>query len=56
VDLVRRTIELALENVENSGQYFACVISRGGEVAAGSPNLVAQTHDSTAPAGIVAVR
>ena len=56
MDLVRRTIELTLENVENGGRPFACVISRGGEVVAESPNLVAQTQDPTAHAEIVAIR
>jgi guanine deaminase len=56
VDLVKRTIELALENVENGRRPFACVISRGDKVVAESPNLVAQTHDPTAHAEIVAIR
>ncbi len=53
---VKRTIELAFENVENGGRPFACVISRDGEVIAESPNLVVQTHDPTAHAEIVAIR
>ena len=56
MDLVRRTIELTLENVENGGQPFACVISRGDKVVAESPNLVAQTYDPTAHAEMVAIR
>ncbi len=36
MDLVRRTIELALENTENGGRSFACVISGGGEIV-GAP-------------------
>jgi guanine deaminase len=56
VDLVRRTIELTLESVENGGRPFACVISRGDEVVSESPNLVAQTQDPTAHAEIVAIR
>ena len=58
MDLVRRTIELALENVENGGRPFACVVARSidGEVVAESPNLMVQTHDPTAHAEIVAVR
>jgi len=56
VDPVKRTIELAFENVENGGPPFACVILRGGEVIAESPNLVAQTHDPTAQAEIAAIR
>ena len=56
MDLVRSTIELAFENVENGGRPFACVISRDGEVIAESPNLVVQTHDPTAHAEIVTIR
>jgi guanine deaminase len=56
VELVRRTIELALENVENGGRPFAHVSSRDGEVVAERPNLVVQTRDPTAHAEIVAVR
>jgi guanine deaminase len=56
VDPVKRTIELAFENVENGGPPFACVTSRGGEVIAESPNLVVQTHDPTTQAEIAAIR
>ena len=56
MDPIKRTIELAMENVEGGGKPFACVILRGGEVVAESPNLVVQTHDPTAHAEIVAVR
>ena len=56
MDLVERTIELALKNVEEGGRPFACVIARDGEIVAESPNLVAQTHDPTAHAEVVAIR
>jgi guanine deaminase len=56
MDFVRRTIELALQNVEDGGRPFACVIAREGEIVAESPNLVAQTEDPTAHAEIVAIR
>ena len=56
MDPVKRTIELAFENVENGGSPFACVTSRGGEVIAESPNLVVQTHDPTTQAEIAAIR
>ena len=55
-DLAGRTIELARQNVEAGGRPFACVIARDGEVIAESANLVAQTHDPTAHAEIVAIR
>ena len=56
MDFVRRTIELARENVERGGRPFACVVARDGEVVAEAVNLVAQTHDPTAHAEILAIR
>ncbi|WP_025784620.1 nucleoside deaminase [Sporosarcina sp. D27] len=56
MDFVKRTIDLARENVEAGGRPFATVIVRDGEVIAESPNLVAQTNDPTAHAEIVAIR
>ncbi len=53
---VRRTIELAKENVSKGGRPFACLIVKDGEVLVESPNLVAQTHDPTAHAEILAIR
>jgi len=55
-DFAARTIELARRNVEEGGRPFACVIVIDGEVVAESPNLVAQTHDPTAHAEILAIR
>jgi len=56
MDLIKRTIDLALRNVEDGGRPFACVIMRGGEIVAESPNLVVQTNDPTAHAEVVAIR
>lgn len=56
MDFVKRTIDLAMKNVETGGRPFATVIVRDGEVIAESPNLVAQTNDPTAHAEILAVR
>ncbi|MFP3846444.1 nucleoside deaminase [Priestia filamentosa] len=56
MDFIKHTINLALENVENGGRPFATVIVRDGEVIAESPNLVAQTHDPTAHAEVLAIR
>ncbi|MFC7394789.1 nucleoside deaminase [Scopulibacillus cellulosilyticus] len=56
MDFVKRTIALALENVEGGGRPFATVIVRDGEIIAESPNLVAQTNDPTAHAEVVAIR
>lgn len=56
VDFVKRTIQLALTNVEEGGRPFATVIVRDGEIIAESPNLVAQTNDPTAHAEVLAIR
>jgi len=56
MDLIQRTIDLARANVEDGGRPFACIISRGGEILAEAVNLVAQTHDPTAHAEILAIR
>lgn len=56
LDFARRTVDLALQNVEDGGRPFASVIVRDGEVIAESPNLVVQTHDPTAHAEVVAIR
>lgn len=56
MDFIRRTIDLALANVEQGGRPFACVIAKDGAVLAEAVNLVAQTHDPTAHAEICAIR
>jgi tRNA(Arg) A34 adenosine deaminase TadA len=56
MDPIRRTIELALANVEQGGRPFACLIVKDGQVVAEGVNRVAQTHDPTAHAEIVAIR
>lgn len=56
MDFAQRTIELARHNVAAGGRPFATVIVRNGEVLAESANLVAQSHDPTAHAEILAIR
>ncbi|WP_287191162.1 nucleoside deaminase, partial [Paraburkholderia sp.] len=56
MDFVKRTIDLAMKNVEEGGRPFAAVIVRGEELIAESPNQVAQTSDPTAHAEILAIR
>lgn len=56
-DLMRRTIELAVDNVRaRLGGPFAALVVRGGEVIAEGTNRVTSTNDPTAHAEIVAVR
>jgi guanine deaminase len=56
MDFVKRTIDLAMRNVEEGGRPFATVIVRDGEIVAESPNRVAQSGDPTAHAEILAIR
>ena len=56
MDFAQRTIDLAHRNVDEGGRPFATVIVDGGKVLAESPNRVAQTHDPTAHAEILAIR
>ena len=56
MDFIKRTIELARNNVENGGRPFSCLIVKGETVIAEAVNQVAQTHDPTAHAEIVAIR
>ncbi len=56
MDFVRRTIDLAMTNVNDGGHPFACIIARGDEIIAEAVNLVVQTHDPTAHAEIRAIR
>lgn len=55
-DYVQRTIDIARNNVTAGGRPFATVIVRDGAILAESPNLVAQSHDPTAHAEILAIR
>jgi len=56
MDFAQRTIDLARQNVEEGGRPFATVIVRDGQILAESANKVAQTHDPTAHAEILAIR
>lgn len=56
MDFIKRTIELAKENVENGGRPFACLITRNEKIFVEATNTVAQIHDPTAHAEINAIR
>lgn len=56
MNFTQRTIELARQNVIAGGRPFATVIAKDGEIVAESANKVAQTHDPTAHAEILAIR
>lgn len=56
MDFIERTIELARANVEQGGRPFACLIVKEGKILAEATNQVAQSHDPTAHAEILAIR
>ena len=56
MDFVKRTIELAKENVKAGGRPFACLVVKDGKNLVEAANLVAQTHDPTAHAEVVAIQ
>lgn len=49
-------VDLALQNVEEGGKPFGCVVVRDGEVVVQATNHVAQTGDPTAHAEVMALR
>lgn len=55
-DFIKKTILLAEENVKQGGRPFACIIVKDGKILAEGVNEVAQTHDPTAHAEVVAIR
>ncbi len=54
--IMRRAIELALENARNGGGPFAAIIVREGRIVATGVNRVTQENDPTAHAEMVAIR
>ena len=56
MDFAQRTIELARQNVADGGRPFATVIVRNGEYWQKAPIVVAQSHDPTAHAEVLAIR
>ena len=53
---VKRTIEIAKENVRKGGRPFACLIVKDGKILVEASNQVAQTHDPTAHAEMLAIQ
>jgi len=53
---IKRTIDVARENVIKGGRPFSCVIVRDGNVIEEQADLVNQTHDPLAHAEINAIR
>lgn len=50
-ELMRKAIELSIENVANGGGPFGAVIAKDGEIIATGANRVTSQCDPTAPCG-----
>lgn len=55
-ELMKKAIELSVENVENGGGPFGAVIAREGKIIATGVNRVTANHDPTAHAEVSAIR
>lgn len=55
-ELMRKAIELSVENVKDGGGPFGAVIARNGEIIATGVNRVTAQHDPTAHAEVSAIR
>lgn len=55
-ELMRKAIELSVNNVENGGGPFGAVIARDGEIVATGVNRVTSNNDPTAHAEVSAIR
>ncbi|WP_195485803.1 nucleoside deaminase [Parabacteroides johnsonii] len=55
-ELMKKAIELSVENVENGGGPFGAVIARDGKIIATGVNRVTANHDPTAHAEVSAIR
>ncbi len=55
-ELMRKAIELSIENIANGGGPFGAVIARDGEIIATGVNRVTSEHDPTSHAEVNAIR
>jgi len=55
-ELMRKAIELSIDNVQNGGGPFGAVIARNGEIIATGVNRVTANNDPTAHAEVSAIR
>lgn len=55
-DLMRKAIELSIENIKNGGGPFGAVIAKEGEIIATGTNRVTADNDPTAHAEVNAIR
>lgn len=55
-ELMRKAIELSIENIKQGGGPFGAVIARNGEIIATGVNRVTANNDPTAHAEVSAIR
>ena len=55
-ELMRKAIELSIENIASGGGPFGAVITRDGEIIATGVNRVTSEHDPTSHAEVNAIR
>jgi guanine deaminase len=55
-ELIHKTIQLAIENVNRGGGPFAAIIVKDGQIISSGVNQVTATLDPTAHAEVVAIR
>lgn len=55
-ELMKKAIELSIENVKNNGGPFGAVIAKNGEIIATGVNRVTDSCDPTAHAEVSAIR
>lgn len=55
-ELMRKAIQLSIDNVSNGGGPFGAVIARNGEIIATGVNRVTSDNDPTAHAEVSAIR
>lgn len=55
-DLMRKAIELSIENIKNGGGPFGAVIAKDGDIIATGTNRVTAVNDPTAHAEVNAIR
>lgn len=55
-ELMRKAIELSIENIASGGGPFGAVITRDGEIIATGVNRVTSEHDPTSHAKVNAIR